>query len=328
VLGKILKEIKNEDQDKPIIALSHYGLDFLQNNEQKRIKDILVKYNVKLFLSGHSHDRDCEPQTYNEQTIYCFSCGTLKIESQTSITFLLGEMVTHERSGKVYSYQYEVSRGWADDSHFAKTGSLNYKPFYYYEKDSNPSEVMILHKSSGERADEYRKVNSNINRSISIYGSGLTSVSKNPRLFEDVIEKGGTVRLCMSNADFMKTVDLDNYDEYLSGEQDINGVDKSFTRILKICNEIKEKPTFQFKTIKEFFPLSINIVDEDTEDAKLIIENRLPYSEQIILHYITKNKNRKYFNEILNCFNNIWNASSVYSDELHSADEETNNENR
>ena len=171
-------------------------------------------------------------------------------------------------------------------------------------------------------------MNKRAQKSLSIYGIGITSVSKEKEMFDRILKDGGKVQLCMVDPDIFKSgvckpgpdgtipdcllndikfcIYGEHMNEYMRDEY-YEDMGRSYERLKKYKEHSKDlKGMFEVKILKSFIPLSINIINEDTEEAELIVEYSMPFTAKRLLMQLNQKSSCKYFNEIKEIFDEIW----------------------
>lgn len=104
--GQYLIDLINnvKDNPKPIIAIGHHGLDFLEVNERKEITLRFNQEGVKLYLCGHSHDKSSNEY----KGIVQIPVGCMQDNSSQNVdaTFSIGQLYS---DGKVIAIFHEWS---------------------------------------------------------------------------------------------------------------------------------------------------------------------------------------------------------------------------
>lgn len=345
LLNKALDSINSS---KPTIAIAHHNFDCLDTEEQKKVESLLKEKNVFLYLCGHAHERESNLilRVNQYKTINTFTCGTLMAEdgtSQSNTVFFIGEMDLDTLSGKIYSFKWNLTNGWHDDVEFGLAQNTDRKENYRVfspkgisfedttkllinESNSIPANI-VTHLSLGRR-EAFLEMNKRAKRSLSIYGIGITSVSKEKEMFDRILKDGGKIRLCMVAPDIFKS-DLckpgpdggvsgclldklnfciygDHMNAYMRKEY-YEDMRRSYDRLKEYKESSKDlEGTFEVKILESFIPLSINIINEDTEEAELIVEYNMPFTSKRLLMRLDKKGSDRYYKEIKKIFDIIW----------------------
>ena len=366
------KALNKVDKDLPTIALGHHGIELLKPSEQKRIEITLKNHGVFLYLCGHTHERESNYiLRYNQKNILnSFTSGTLVADvNNRSIdtVFLEGTMDLNSREGTVSSYKWSNENGWHADKEFGlvqgkeenvrvfRSGEIDV-PFYSRVKENSKTTKCenyrngvyskILPHISQERSTAFANINAMAENSLSVYGIGITHVSKDKDLMKRILKKGGRVRLCMVDPDVFKKeicdllikhekggreahISIDNcsleelkfciysdhMDEYIR-EEYVDDIKKSYERIIRFQKEIKDKDwNFQVRILRSFVPISINIVNEEKESAELIAEYNMPFVKKRLLMNLSKRRNSNYYTEMVKVYEEIWDKSIEVNDE-------------
>lgn len=368
----VAKALEKADKKLPTIAVGHHGIELLKPSEQKNIEITLKNHGIFLYLCGHTHERESNfILRYNQKNILnSFTSGTLMVDLKsrsTDTVFLVGKMDLNSHEGKILSYKWNQENGWHEDKEFGlvqgmddnvrtfRAGEIDV-PFYSRVKENSRTPKRknnrdgvyskILTHISPERSNAFADINSKANDSLSVYGIGITHVSKDKELLKRILKNGGRVRLCMVDPDVFKNdicnlliehnkelreanVRIDNcclenlnfciypihMDEYIR-EEYVDDILKSYERIRKIQKEIKDKDwDFQVRKLRSFVPISINIVNEEKENAELIAEYNMPFVKKRMLMSLSKRQNSNYYAEIAKVYEEIWNKSIEVKDE-------------
>ncbi len=105
------------NKDKPTILLTHYPFTSLLQDEKKKLSDLLWTYGVRLWLAGHEHDQNLQPNTY----LTSLQAGELRYEKGVGPTFLVGEYDCMTGHCRVRAYRW-FSEGWAKYPFVRKDG--------------------------------------------------------------------------------------------------------------------------------------------------------------------------------------------------------------
>lgn len=342
----ISKALDDIDEQKPTIAIAHHNFDELSRNEREKLEILLKKHDVVLYLCGHAHMRESEMIIkYNQiKRLHSFTCGTLmsldgKYNYVDTVIFE-GELDLKLRGGKIDSIKWDLANEWHEDMDFGLVQGIrdNYRTFSSnsinlvsfaslpakgYEKcDVTGVYSQIVSHQSTERTRAFLDLNDDASDSLSIYGIGISSVSKNTELLDRILITGGIVKLCMVDPNVfkeeqcLKTCDLDDtnfcvysehIDQYIRNEY-YEDIHKSYRRIIDYKKKAKSNGwNLQVRFLKSFIPLSINIINEDSERAALIIEYNMPFTNKRLLIQTDNNdKNANYFQDLCNVFHVIW----------------------
>lgn len=344
LLNNAIEKIKNK---KPTIAIAHHNFDCLCRNDQKKLEILLKEKNIPLFLCGHAHERESYAISRANQTqrLDTFTCGTLMpVDGNTKLNdsvFYIGEIDVNSCSGKISSYLWDLQNGWHEDKDFGLVQDIkdNYRVFCPTSPEffkeilhslpyKNGLMSNIVSQQSTERAKAFLELNDKAKKSLSIYGIGITSVSKKTELFDRIIDNNGTIKLCMVDPCVFKNntcnhthkdeeiccdIQQNNFcvyathiDEYIRKEY-YDDVIKSYKRILEYKKTLGvKKHMFSVRIVRSFIPLSINIINEDDINSELIIEYNMPFTTNRLLIELSNNKNPGYYQHIKNTFNKIW----------------------
>lgn len=104
----LLTTLRQINQEKPSIVLSHYPITCLLQDERKVVSELLYKYGVRLWLAGHEHDHNLMPVKY----LYSVQAGELRREDKTHATVLVGSCNMNTLRGYISAYSW-FTEGWA-----------------------------------------------------------------------------------------------------------------------------------------------------------------------------------------------------------------------
>ena len=104
----LYKELKQLNEHKPTILLTHYPFTSLLQDEKKYLSAVLQKNEVRLWLAGHEHDQVLQRIHYLDQ----FQAGELRHEDKANATILVGEYNPQTNRGYVTAYSW-FPEGWA-----------------------------------------------------------------------------------------------------------------------------------------------------------------------------------------------------------------------
>ena len=334
----ISRALNDIDPQKPTIAIAHHNFDELSRSERQNLEILLKKHNVILYLCGHAHMRESEMIIkYNQvKRLHSFTCGTLMSHDGKNkyidTVIFQGELDLKVHSGKIRSFKWDLANEWHEDMDFGLVQDIreNYRTFSAGSIDLVSSTSLpatgvysqiVTHQSS-ERARAFLELNDNASESLSIYGLGISSVSKSTELLDRILINKGVVKLCMVDPNVFKkdsclqTCNLDDtnfcvyskhIDQYIRSEY-YEDICKSYDRVINY-KRIAELNGWdlQVRVLKSFIPLSINIINEEKEKAALIIEYNMPFTNKRLLIQTDNNeKNTDYFQELRNVFRVIW----------------------
>lgn len=364
LLSKTLSSISNK---KPTIAIAHHNFDCLSTEEQKKLETLLKQHNISLYLCGHAHARESNLiLRYNQyQVINTFTCGTLMADDGSgpdSTVFFVGEMDLDTQAGKIYSFKWDLPHKWHEDPEFGLTQDAGRKGNYRIFSASglvsgpapgpapdaasgpaSPGELrisegtfarIVTHRSP-ERRTAFLEMNKRARQSLSIYGIGITSVSKEDEMLDRILAGGGTIRLCMASPEIFKPgvcgpgpdgavpeclltdtnfcVYGEHMNEYMRAEY-YEDMRRSYKRLKDYRETAKDKGgSFEIKVLKSFIPLSINIINEDTEDAELIVEYNMPFTSKRLLMCLNQKESGDYYHQIKEIFDVIWGKAEDFT---------------
>ena len=340
LISKALDEI---DDQKPTIAIAHHNFGVLSRSEQEKLEILLKKYNISLYLCGHAHERESELiLKYNQlERLYSFTCGTLMSldgkNKYIDTVFFEGELDLKLRNGRISSFKWDLANEWHEDMDFGLVQGIkqNYRTFLSDSIDmQNPVNLSIKkHNATGvysqivthqslEREKAFLNLNENAENSLSIYGIGISSVSKKTELLDRILQNQGIVRLCMVDPNVFKKesciencklnetnfcVFSEHIDQYIRSEY-YEDICKSFERALNYKKKANEYGwNFEFRVLKSFIPISINIINENEKNAALIIEYNMPFTnKRLLIQANNGGKDADYFQQLCNVFREIW----------------------
>lgn len=224
----ISKALDDIDEQKPTIAIAHHNFDEFSRTEREKLEILLKKHDVVLYLCGHAHMRESEMIIkYNQiKRLHSFTCGTLMSldgkNNYVDTVIFQGEFDLKLRSGKINSVKWDLANEWHDDMDFGLVQGIkeNYRTFSSDSinmvsfsslpakghGDDNVTGVysQIVSHQSTERTRAFLDLNDNASDSLSIYGIGISSVSKNTELLDRILKNGGVVKLCMVDPNVFK----------------------------------------------------------------------------------------------------------------------------
>lgn len=114
-LYQILKKIKKENPEKPILILAHHGIDNFRDDEKKVIEKFLEGYPVKLYLCGDAHE------SWKRQVNNCMeiTMGCLTQGNDIQTVFSVGELNGERYSIEAHEWDARVDE-WGEYSQFNK----------------------------------------------------------------------------------------------------------------------------------------------------------------------------------------------------------------
>lgn len=334
------------DEQKPTIAIAHHNFDELAQAEREKLEILLKKYDVVLYLCGHAHMRESEMIIKYDQIkrLHSFTCGTLMSldgkNNYVDTVIFQGELDLKLRSGRIDSVKWDLANEWHADRDFGlvqgikdsyrtfSSDSINQVssanlPAREYEK-CNATGVysQIVSHQSTERTRAFLDLNDNASSSLSIYGIGISSISKNTELLDRILIDGGVVKLCMVDPKVFKVeqclescnlddtnfcVYSEHIDQYIRNEY-YEDIQKSYRRVMDYKKNAELNGwNLQVRVLKSFIPLSINIINEDREKAALIIEYNMPFTnKRLLIQTDNSENNTDYFQDLCNVFHVIW----------------------
>lgn len=348
LLNNVIEEINN---NKPTIAIAHHNFDCFEKSEQKNIEILLKEKNIFLYLCGHAHERESNlVLRYNQmKMLNTFTCGTLLStdgeNKMNDTVFFRGELDTLSCEGIIKSYKWTLDNGWHEDTDFGlvQKNTSNFRTFMNETAlngrtfpviiEGDGAVAQIVSNQSSERNIAFYEMNKRVENSLSIYGVGITNVSRNTELFDKILDRGGTVRLCMVNPCVLKVknclntkvteVDKEwcdiedtnfciyaNHIEQYVRKEYYEDIKRSYKRIKEYKEITKEKAgNFEVKLLKSFIPMSINIINENTKKAELIIEYNMPFTSKRLMLSLNIEKHPNYYAQVKNVFDDIWNKA-------------------
>lgn len=342
----ISKALDDIDEQKPTIAIAHHNFDELSRAEREKLEILLKKYDVVLYLCGHAHMRESEMIIKYDQIkrLHSFTCGTLmsldgKYNYIDTVIFQ-GELDLKLRNGRIDSVKWNLANEWHADMDFGlvqgirdsyrtfSSDSINQISFANLPTRENAKcnaagvySQIVSHQST-ERTRAFLDLNDNASNSLSIYGIGISSISKNTELLDRILKGGGVVKLCMVDPNIFKagqclkscSLDDTNFcvysehiDQYIRNEY-YEDIHKSYHRVMDYRKKAESNGwNLQVKVLKSFIPLSINIINEDREKAALIIEYNMPFTnKRLLIQTDNSENNADYFKDLCNVFRVIW----------------------
>lgn len=352
----LFQAVENIDTEKPTIVIAHHSLDCLDKEEQKKVEVILKDHGICLYLCGHSHERESNIiLRYDQKSLLnSFTAGTLtSIDGKGDLidtVFFIGEMDPDTCEGNVFAHKWTFADGWHEDKEFGLVQGINnnyrfFKParlestsplnLIEEKQISNPEAhgvySRIVPHISRERSETFLDVNEKASKSLSVYGIGITHVSKDKNLLTSILKEGGTVRLCMVDPDIFKN-DVCKNDEPISGicnidflnfciysahmsqyirDEYVDDIKRSYERVLKYQDSIKKNGwDFRVRKLQSFVPISINIVNEvELHRAELIAEYNMPFVEKRLLIRLSQSENPNYYSALKEVYEKIWDRS-------------------
>ena len=366
------KALAGIDKNLPTIALAHHSIECLDWEEKRKVEILLKKNKVFLYLCGHTHERESNIiLRYDQNTILnTFTSGTLMAEGKKSwidTVFFKGELDLELLEGKIFSYKWTFENDWHEDKDFGLVQKERQENYRYFRAGSidmycsslkgeteaetisedgiNKSLEGVISKIvphiSADRTRAFTDINERAEQSLSVYGIGITHVSKDKDLMKRILQSGGTVKLCMMDPAVLKkdicnhlivdkqaicsmTIKVENcdidklnfcigsahMDAYIRDEY-TEDVKKSYERIMRFKDEIKNMNwNLYVRVLRSFVPISINIVNEKLDDkAELIAEYNMPFVEKRLLLQLHKKQNMNYYSELYKVFDKIWEQS-------------------
>jgi len=220
LLSKALADI---DTNFPSIVLAHHNIDCLEWEEQKKIEILLKKKKMFLYLCGHTHERESNIILRNEQStiLNAFTSGTLMAngtrDSMIDTVFFRGELDLELSEGNIYAYKWTFENEWHEDKEFGlvqnerqenvrkfRSGSID--AFCSQLMEGNDSDSILANRMnkdqdgviskivshmSSERMRAFADINERAEQSLSVYGIGITHVSKDKDLMKKNITDRG-----------------------------------------------------------------------------------------------------------------------------------------
>lgn len=349
----ISKALERIDEQKPTIAIAHHNFGELSRTESEKLEILLKKYDVVLYLCGHAHMRESEMIIkYNQiKRLHSFTCGTLMASGKKYIDTVIfyGEIDLKLRKGKINSLRWDLANEWHDDMDFGLVQGMkeSYRTFssdsidmvsyadlptkgYGNSRATGIYSQIVSHQST-ERTRAFLDLNDSAKDSLSIYGVGISSVTKNTELLNRILKDGGVVKLCMVDPNIfkegqcLKVCNLDDtnfcvysqhIDQYIRSEY-YEDIIKSYHRIIDYKKKAEKNGwNLQVRFLKSFIPLSINIINENKEKAALIIEYNMPFTNKRLLIKTSNNENNTdYFQDLCNVFSVIWEKAVEIKDD-------------
>lgn len=140
-LDAAVANIKNR---KPIIAVGHHGLDFIEREEKKLCTNYFDQKNIRLYLCGHSHDITFS--SFGDK-IKQANCGCLIQDDKTVYAGInVGELYD-DGTVKIQCHKWESSiNDWVIDS----AHSRQYDNLYDCNQPNNEDEDTIISKTEND----------------------------------------------------------------------------------------------------------------------------------------------------------------------------------
>ena len=107
----LYQALKNLNEQKPTILLSHYAMNMLDTEESRQVANMLRDKHISLWLGGHEHYHELKSYGY----IHSVQAGEIKIEERCSATILVGEYDTQTGHGFIKAYTWFSPLGWAEN---------------------------------------------------------------------------------------------------------------------------------------------------------------------------------------------------------------------
>lgn len=351
LINDALSSIQNS---KPTIAIAHHSFEFLNRQEKKKLELALKEKDVCLYLCGHAHERESNLLAhYNQRKVLStYTCGTLMAEGggnrEINTTVFLGELDIGSKVGQIRSFIWDLDNRWHDDMDFGLVqdpkgdqGNCRYfGPSRFAGGDAaklltdgtDGITAQIVSHLSPDRKMAFLQLNKKAQESLSIYGIGITSVSKDKDLLTRILSAGGKVQLCMVDPDVFKS-ETDGHENGCFGQHPpacglketnfcvygehmnkymrdnyYRDMKDSYDRLQKFQQKTAQglPGEFKVKILRSFIPMSINIINENTDRAELIIEYNMPFKEKRLLLQLSKKENEEYYSLIKEIFDSIF----------------------
>lgn len=117
--------IVSKSDGKPIIAIGHHGLSYLNRAEERSCITCFEKNKINMYLCGHSHDVG---YTFFNQNSIQVNCGCLKPDDEVYIGFIVGELFDNG-TVNLKSYTWNFNKiDWILDSAYVKEYNNIYDP--------------------------------------------------------------------------------------------------------------------------------------------------------------------------------------------------------
>lgn len=102
---KIISELKDENKCVNI-ALGHHPISYFTENSQRIIRHNFIDYNIDLYLCGHVHKAGYDYDINDGRNIPTYKCGACMVDSYATVTFLVGDLNTENKSGAITYYKW------------------------------------------------------------------------------------------------------------------------------------------------------------------------------------------------------------------------------
>lgn len=106
-MNHLYEAVKTINKAKPTILLTHYAYTMLSQEERKRVRELLYRNGIQLWLAGHEHEHNLQPVSY----LHSLQSGELRLDERCNASVLVGEFDTESRAGTVKAYAW-FPEGW------------------------------------------------------------------------------------------------------------------------------------------------------------------------------------------------------------------------
>lgn len=106
-MSHLYEALKTVNKAKPTILLTHYAFTMLSQEERKRVRELLYRSGIQLWLAGHEHEHNLQPVNY----LHSLQSGELRLDEECNTSVLVGEFDTESCAGMVKAYAW-FPEGW------------------------------------------------------------------------------------------------------------------------------------------------------------------------------------------------------------------------
>jgi len=127
---------------KPIFAVGHHSLDYLNDTDKKKLISLFKDKKVSVYLCGHSHQLEVKPLADDIQEIVS---GGFKLDGYATCAFFIGEFDEEQEEYRLIPYTYRMnSMNWGED-YYAIAGMEKGKRYpMRFAKRRNAEELMDI----------------------------------------------------------------------------------------------------------------------------------------------------------------------------------------
>lgn len=106
-MNHLYEAVRTINKAKPTILLTHYAYTMLSQEERKRVRELLYRSGIQLWLAGHEHEHNLQPVSY----LHSLQSGELRLDERCNTSVLVGEFDTESCAGTVKAYAW-FPEGW------------------------------------------------------------------------------------------------------------------------------------------------------------------------------------------------------------------------